>query len=383
MKKFGPNKFMGLGGIFAVLAAAKELKEFKDEMVDGKGKDIELLWINGSIGKLLSPFTITPTVIVSRGLREEDIIHKVLNLNSDIFASYYSQSFEILTKIYKLDLNTTFDVLSDSKRTNLSNDNVTPDGLDMLLSDDAVSLTALAGTTETKFKTKKTTVDMTKASVMKDGYENSLLSKKVELNLKVKNSEGVEVTIIIPVNINLNVIYAETKSIQLLADQRNDDKTMSARWMAYRSGGISLKDFIFADDLIRDYKADLIKDEDELIKYMREREVTSATKVKSGKSVGFAKNYAMLIVDQRDAASLSRGVRGDIVKDKYGQKLLDQARCMTLTVVDTDYERLVIINKDIKGQSNIGFKALDKKDGKDSGVGEFIKAMMQNRPPVL
>ena len=106
------------------------------------------------------------------------------------------------------------------------------------------------------------------------------------------------------------------------------------------------------------------------------------SKIVTQTGIGYEKYFNLLVVSTSTKASIERAVRGKISKTKYKEKVLESTNALMMTVVDEDYERVIIYTKDIDGVSDITFKALSK-GTKDSGMNDIFKALVGNRPPVL
>lgn len=74
-----------------------------------------LLEARGSIMRILSPFIIEPSIVVSDSLKEQNDIQKIIDLNVDMFTAFYAQVFNVLVNVHGLDGKVVFDILS-SKR---------------------------------------------------------------------------------------------------------------------------------------------------------------------------------------------------------------------------------------------------------------------------
>ena len=161
-------------------------------------------------------------------------------------------------------------------------------------------------------------------------------------------------------------------------------KKFGYRLDEYKSGAISLRELIFCGDLIKSYKNNKLKDKDGLISIIKQREESANSKLISTREmVGFEKYYNMLIVTADEKILLSKHVGGDILNEKYKQELMTQAHALTLSVIDPDYERVYILTKDIRGRSDVTFKAIARKSNKESDATDIMKAILANRPPVF
>lgn len=66
----------------------------------------------GSLIRLMSKMIIEPTIIVSKDIRNLKEIEDIIEANIEIFTSYYTQAFHVISSVHGLDPAVTFDVLS-------------------------------------------------------------------------------------------------------------------------------------------------------------------------------------------------------------------------------------------------------------------------------
>jgi len=115
---------------------------------------------------------------------------------------------------------------------------------------------------------------------------------------------------------------------------------------------------------------------------INQRTLTANAKVITEGGVGFEKYFNMLVLSNATKAMVEKHVKGSIKKSKYKERLMEQAKALLVTHVDSDYERVTIYTKDIAGTSDITFKSLSKGKG-DNDMTDIFKALVSNRPPVF
>jgi hypothetical protein len=375
-----------LSSVITAVKGASDSKEVFNELKDGYRKT-NLIRTDGSITKLLSAFIVEPVAIISDDLKQEPNIDKILELNTDIFASYYAQAFDVMTKIQGIDHKVALNLLrTDTISLGTESIDFTADllGDNSFLSTEAEEADYATKryrkrkedneATSNSFRGSKTSTDTKNVS--------SIIQRNVDLEILVKNENGLKHVVIIPMIIKLNVIYAKNTQILNMLDPSSDDKKFGNRLDDYRSGAISLSDLIFANDLITKYKENKINDESMLTQIINNRTMTANAKVITDGGVGFEKFFNMLIISNATKASIEKHIKGSIKKSKYKEKLMEQAKALLVTHVDSDYERVTIFTKDIAGTSDITYKSLSK-GGKDDSMGDIFKALVANRPPVF
>lgn len=217
-----------------------------------------------------------------------------------------------------------------------------------------------------------------------DNLAMSTIFKTFEITITQKTVDGNKLpTLVIPITIKTYVIYTKVEQILNMVEPRDIKKSFLYRLDEYKSGAIKFRDLIFAGDLIKSYKKNKLKDKDNLLQLMSNRNMTSANKaIKVGKE-GFEKFYNMIILTADEVPLFKRPVGGDIEKPNYKEKFLNMVRGLSFTIVDLDYERISIYIKDLTGKSDIGFNGLKRKKDGDFLLTEFLKTMMNNNHPVF
>lgn len=346
-------------------------------------KQTALIKTDGSITKLLGGYIVEPILIVSKDTMHIDELDKMIETQVDIFSSYYMQAFHILSTVYNLPNSAIIDILGTD---NGGLKRVIDKGAKAALgTEEAVDyLGDLLSTEEIVISSEA----VSKVSVLKDeeGTLRSMLTRNLEITIPVTNADGsiAKHTILLPITVKAHIIFTDINQILNMLKPNSIDKTFSYRLDEYKSGGISLSDLLFAGDIINEYKENKIKDKDQLLNVIAERTISANSKALShGGVAGYEKYYNMIIVSADDKIRLDKHINGDLFKEKYKQKLLEQGKAMTITVMDEDYERAVVLTKDIRGKSDVSFKSLSKRKDSKVDLGEMMKALMSNRPPVL
>jgi len=396
--------------------------------IDISRNEAMLYSTKGSMIKLLSTFIIEPTIVISRDLREEEVTEKLAEINLDIFASFYIQAFNVMTNVYGMDQHTAFDVLSSKGglpiRANGSKSAF--EEMDMISFEDndflPVSLegrqnrrrpvntnantskhqqarnfmnkvnSRLSKLEKTPRESKeiKITNPSARLNEGKGVIVPTLMQKSIDITFTVKSKNvktGKEFTndIVVPVLIKATVIYSDFSNIETMVDTNGRDKKFGSRLDEYRAGMISLGDLIFADDLIKEYKNNKFKDKDDLIGYMESRATTANKKLLTKGAIGFGKYYSILIINKRQLAILENKLGGKIDKPRYKEMLAEQTKSLLINVVDTDWERVTVYTKDLRGTSDLSFKVIKKRkgDGNSNELAEVFKAISSNKPPVF
>lgn len=369
------------GGVLSFIDKNKD-KELRD--IKFTNAQLEMIETNGSMVKFLNKFIIEPTFIVSESLKDEEITQKLIEFNLDVFGSYYMQSFDVMTKLYGVDADVAFDTLSTQKRnapyvhtkarTIANRIPGMEDFKTLPIKDSSEYYYSLEGDKKQK--------GSGKAIVGNDVKWPSTFAKEMRIDIMInKNNNPIPVSI--PVLLKANIIYTPVDSITRVLDVRGDDTSFWNRLDDYRSGAISLGNFIFADDLIKRYKAAKFKDKDELLQYIDERTYSANYKTLNNGLVGFNKYFSSIFLSKYDLQRVEHALQGKVKIYKYREKLMEYMKAMMTNVIDADYERITLYTKDMREDSDFSFKALERKGSKDETMLEIFKMVLGNKAPVI
>lgn len=412
-----------VGAFFTLKQTINTLMGIYGKIEDGsikdhvKNRDMALYQAKGSIVRLLSTFIIEPTIVISKNLREEEITEKLSEINVDMFTSFYLQAFNVLTNVYKFDVSVAFDVLS-SKGSFMRDPgaslkfgiedfddtlNILPikkKSLDYLVSTEANNnqqaikdlIDATAKRTAEHMNKNKPVENKGGNGIPKANAKDSksvslptMIQKEVELTQKLTNANGVTTDLVIPILIKATVVYSDFSNIETMIATNDRDKKFGNRLDEYKSGMISMRDLIFADDLIKEYKNNKLKDKDKLIDFMETRATSANKKLLNSGAIGLNKYYGVLIVSKNQMSIIEQKLGGSIDKPRYKEMLMEQTKSLIVNVVDSDWERVFINIKDLKGTSDISYKVINnKKNATNSNdLADIFKAISTNKPPVF
>lgn len=407
-----------MAGIISAVGIVKQIFDVLDKSGDKSPKEIAgeilrasagskgtLLRTDGSITKLLSSYIVEPVIIATHGTRETKVIDKILETNVDIFASFYLQAFEILRNIHGIKDGIIIDVLGTDKGAfNLdmariahgamvSKEDLGVGQLELLLSNENLCLSIENDKPKDDNAQKEPQIfDQTskRPGFSKSGKEaqdhplSTLLQRNIEVTISTFRGENKDKHIVvIPITIKAHVLFVSTDNLLTMLKPNSTDKTFSYRLDEYRAGVISLADLLFCGDLIKKYKDNKLDDKAKLLELLNDRTLSANAKLSTSSMVGYEKYYNMLVITDDDKVRLDKHLNGNLTDEKYKERLLEQAKAMTCTVIDLAYERLYILTKDIRGKTDISFNAISKRKDNNADLSEVVRSLLSNRPPVF
>jgi hypothetical protein len=336
-----------------------------DTILDASGsKPMDLYKANGNIVKLVNSLSVEPIIITTEAARRSPAYKSSVNMMLDIFSGYYLQAFQIMTELHGLDARLAISLLNNRNNSYISKQNYLSD----LLNTESFLISK-----ESDSKTKFLDNDI------RSWYEQRTL----EVSIDVKDSNGKSMVVTIPVIIRAQVLETDIKSIMnFMQPTTTHDKSFLARFREWRSGGISLMDLIFVQDLRAEYRKNKIQDKDDMLAIINNRSKSSYAKQITSGIKGFEGLYNMLLIHESDTRELNNFIKGDVSKPKFKEDLLKAASSILYCSLDDDYERAAFFITDTQLETVVPFKKLDKKAGKSSSddMIEIVKAILAGRP---
>ncbi len=387
--------------------------KYIEKALNRKASDLGLVAsTQGSMTKLLSDFIVEPLVIITENASANEITDKVAEITTDVFAGFYMQTFEVINSLYGVDAKTAISLLgTDNGMKNirrnignklvngfLSREDASGNWSDLLLESPLLTVESSIGrmTKDTMNEIKDDrarsarntgTGDISRSDKYKSVDEalgSALLQRTFEVKMKatITNDSGVQTThtITLPITVKARIVKVKLSSILLAIKPKKPGNSITMSFLDYRAGLKSLGDFLFSSKLIKEYKDQRLKGGDEFLSMLNNRKASSTAKLASDGAIGFEKNYNSYIITEEDRIVINKELGGDIYKPRYKDMLMDALDGLSISVLDEDHERLVVLTSNIDGMSDTSFRNLKKSKDKGSDISELVKALFNNRP---
>lgn len=207
------------------------------------------------------------------------------------------------------------------------------------------------------------------------------LSTGIMLNVEVSIDEH---TATIPVTVRLITTLTDPEVQKQMILYSAKDKSLKARYMGYRTGELSIKDLMFATDLIDAHREGLLKDNSgkyaEIIKRKNKNRLSGMLSMNP--SVNVASN---IMVMSKDNADLIEGeIGGKLSNYKLRQRIFKDTYLILMVVVDPRWEQVTIYHRGIPTPTDIGFKDLkNSRGGNNLDMTEILKSYQLGRNPTF
>lgn len=377
-----------------------------------------LLSSNGSMAKFLKRYIVEPTIYITPSAARSEEIHDVINRQLDIFASFYIQVFQILLQSYDLHAETAVTVLNTgggerealikygpeiiAKGLNTANNLISnlDFGIDSLVNEFMNNKYMVNFSTEDR---KELVEDINKSLI------KSSIKKKLEDNIKVKDEKSTigydfyireldinlsrvttgevnnkkyetDLSLKIPLTIRASVVTINTDELILAYKPNNNETSFFSRLEQYRSGRISMKEFIFCTDLIKARKEQKLRDVNDMINKLEKNVSSANSKYLTTGFVGFEKYYNMFILSIDDVKKIKSIINVDILNTVAKENFLSKLNGFSAMVIDQEWERVSLMIKDLGDVTSVPLKKVKSKN-KTEDLTSLYKQILLGQTP--
>lgn len=220
-----------------------------------------------------------------------------------------------------------------------------------------------------------------------DAKSQRLMSGRViEVDLKVNdNDKGSNIKVTLYVQL---IPYLITKDVSAGFINLNFNPSIGRRFAQYRIGTIGIRDFLFACDLVNDYKKAIKQDKTGVLSDMLDKQSNSLSKaIKSFVGINpeqhnLASSILIMEKNNFDKVCVKQGVNFNIVSNRH--KFFTQSFTMFLVIVDIMYNDVSIYFHSLDHKATYTFNMINKMaTGKDDGFNlkDIVSAFAQGGSP--
>lgn len=332
-----------------------------------------------------------PVVIVDSSIVNQPYMTDVMQSLVSIYAGYYLQAVAISCNVGKVDVVKLLEKINPSRSP--------AENAGMLIGDIATDEDGFYG-----FESYKTAKGRRQWSLPNYSAEARNVAEVHHAGLARKTSEvastvsnlsvgmllDVEITdegksAVFPVSVRLIVSAIGKQALMSILTFGEKDNSVKERYHAWRAGQIELiRDNIFCQDLIDDYRRTMIKDSSGTYKAIRDRSNNNkiAALLSGTPSVATASN--IVVMSTQTASELESHVGSPLTSYQTRQRIFESTYVMLMVVVDTQWEQVTIYHRGISKPTEVSIKqmkAINKSSGPD--VAEILKAYQLGNNPTL
>lgn len=345
-----------------------------------------------SLIEYTQPTRVEPIVLIDHTIAHLDIMTE-LNLSlTSLYAAYYLQAVAISTNINNIEVMKVLEKLNPSRdpvgafgniisleSRDYSNTLTLPGFSNTAKNKNVSHITGAVEASRSQIGSELITAEeiinatgteMTDETQKKVADLSMNLSTGLLLNVSVQ-VDGHEATI--PVTVRLITSLTKSEVIRQMISYSAKDKTLKARYRGYMTGELSMKDLIFATDLIDAHRQQLIKDTSgNYAEILRRKNRNRISGLLSGNpSVATASNIVVLNKDT--LKDIENDIGGKLSHYKTRERIFKDTFLILIVVVDPEWESITIYHRNTPMPTDTSFKNL--KNVKSSG-GMDVKEML-------
>lgn len=331
---------------------------------------------------------VEPLVIFSKDCVSLEYMPDVANSLLSIFSGYYLQAVSILTRVNDVEVVRILDKLNpDRDETGfLLTEQISRESLDNLCLE-AYKFSLPTDRTNDKppilkdLATKENVTTIVDASNLSVG---KLLNVEISYSKDRGEYEVPEDRVVrIPVSVRLMSSIIPNNSITRLLTYKSEDNSLVERFHAWRSGRIGfIKDLIFCQDLIDEYKRASIGDETNTLQEIVRRVNNSKKYGLLTKNPSLVSASNIFVITEEVAREVENKLGGKLSNANIRQKAFDNTYAMIIAVVDREWERVTFYTRGMAASTDLSIKEIKSanKNGKGPDILDVMKSFNQGIP---
>lgn len=360
----------------ATLGAVAKVLDYFKENVAGHLNDSSLT----SITKLTRA---EPLTVISNDCANLDYLPDILNALVSIYSGYILQAVSVLTRVNDVEVVRILDRINpdrDSTGFLLQGRMSTESVHNLLASSYKYSLPTA------KIMALEADRPMISQQDQKTIYETANMAVGKLINVAISTgseADGSCKTVNIPMSVRLAPAMLNEESISMIFTHRKDDTGIVERWHSYRAGRISLiKDMIFCQDLINEYRRAAIKDRTGTLSEITRRVNNARTYGLLTNNPSLAVSSNIYILSDTSAAFIEGKTGKRFSNPKNREELLEGTYAMIIAIVSDEWNQTTFYFNGIAQPmvvKNSALKSANK--GKGPDIADVMKSLLEGRAP--
>lgn len=208
---------------------------------------------------------------------------------------------------------------------------------------------------------------------------NLCVGKMLDVHVNSGKSSAV-----IPVQLRLIVSAISPKVLANIFRSAAKNLTFTERYHSWRSGMISISDFVLCKDILREHRETLQGDRSGTYASMSGRRASAqaAGVIRRDPSVGAASNIAVFTTQSQVQIETEAG--GKLNNFKLREQIFSRTGLMLMVVIDQKWEQVTIYHQSIELPTTFNLAALKTANrGNGPDVTEMLKTLMKGKAPVI
>lgn len=328
---------------------------------------------------------VEPLTIISKDLLNLEYMPDVAQSLLSVFAGYYLQAVTMLTTVNDIEVVRILDKLNPDRDESSflfsepprleSISNLVLESYQYSLPTKTTLATEDREADNVKFITEVSNLCVGKLLNVNIKYDHAA----TEVSNQRKNQE-----LTIPISIRLMASVIPNSTITHLLTLKTEDSGIVERFHAWRSGRISfIKDLIFCQDLIDQYKSSMIGDESGTMQEIVRRVNNSKKFGLLTKNPSLVSASNLFVISEEIARDIESKLGGKLSNPKIREKAFDSTYAMIIAVVDREWERVTFYTRGISSSTDLSVKELKAASKGKSGIDimDVMKSLTMGSSP--
>lgn len=215
-------------------------------------------------------------------------------------------------------------------------------------------------------------------------YDRESLLEVIGIQYQSGSDAIYERDLVIPIVVRAHVLFFTQDDLDTVFDIRSEKNSFTRRYWEWRSGGISFKDLIFAGDLIKEYRENKKVKNTKIIDVIQGKgyNATLTAMFNQGKP-GYEKFFNLYLLSGSDRDYIERYLNKTFDQVTFVQSLLTKLQAMELVVLDTELDTGHMYLHAMPNPSVFALSKLGKRKDKTHDLGDLLKSLYSNQPPVF
>lgn len=345
---------------------------------------VQLAKAGGNMVNFMKKHIVEPVIVVTKNSYNRKDIDTILNFSTDAYLAFYVMTFKILINIHKLTFNQALSVMA-SKGFEVEEfveshaaliDLESLDSLPLDIESTMRSTRSITTLESNEFQDVKTIVRT--VDIKLDGSIEIELTNNVHGDKKHKENTSIN----IPIVVKANVMVVDAETIANSVEHRSSSVSFFKRLTQHRVGLVSLKDFLFASDLVAKYKEGVLTKDNFAGTINDNSRNHMNLETLLDKKVGLNKMVFTYILTDSELEMLGKRMGYNISKPKDKDKMMNALLAFNITGINEDRDMASIYINGINGSSMSSISKLSKgSSGKSTDSIEMLAtALMSSRP---
>jgi hypothetical protein len=226
-------------------------------------------------------------------------------------------------------------------------------------------------------------ITITDKGIVNDGSSSGKLNQLEDVvGLDTSKKEKSTASVTIPITIRLLVSIVSNLNINRILTNTVKNDSFVERYHHWRSGRISfIKDLIFCQDLIDEYKRAAITDDSGTLLEIGRRINASKAYAAVTKNPSLAEASNLFVISDAAARELEVKLGGKLSNYTVRQKAFEATYAMIIAVVDREYEQVTFYIRGERAASTLTLKEIKSasKSG-DTNILDILKTLQTHAP---